>query len=170
MYKFHQSLSAETVRLRYFGFRSVESRVRDERLPQARSRDDNDKATLVAERIGFEETRRQIIAVAHLSRVPLANEAELAIVVSDEWQGKGLGTTLLYQLVEVGRAQDLERLFGYVLLENYVMRHICRKLGFTMKYSAYLDAIEAAITLRRSPNHSGQSPGPKPPSRSAQRT
>jgi hypothetical protein len=58
---------------------------------------------------------------------------------------------LMYKFVEVGRAQNLERLIGYVFLENHVMRHLCRKLGFTMNYSVSVGAIEAAISLRRYP-------------------
>jgi acetyltransferase len=148
MYEFHRSLSANTVRLRYFGFREVESRVSDEHLLRTC---DNAQITLVAERNSLNGSGHQIIGVGHLMKVPPADEGELAIVVSDEWQGKGLGTKLLYELLKIGRAEDLERLFGYILCENCAMRHICRKLGFAMEYSAATDAIEAAITLRRYP-------------------
>jgi len=74
-----------------------------------------------------------------------AGDAELAVVVADDWQGQGLGTTLLSSMVELGWAKDLMRLFGFILPENYAMRHICHKLGFAMQYSESVDALEAEI-------------------------
>jgi acetyltransferase len=52
----------------------------------------------------------------------------VAIVISDDWQGKGLGTKLLGNLVAIGRVKCLERIVGYILPENYVMQRICLKL------------------------------------------
>jgi acetyltransferase len=85
---------------------------------------------LIVETIQAVQDQRQIIAVAHLIKAYGANEAEVAIVISDDWQGKGLGTKLLGDLVAIGRTEGLERIVGYILPENYVMQHICRKLGF----------------------------------------
>jgi acetyltransferase len=58
------------------------------------------------------------------------NEAEFAVLVNDHWQNQGLGYELLKQLIEVGRAEKLDRIVGEVLSENQAMRHICKKLGF----------------------------------------
>jgi acyl-CoA synthetase (NDP forming) len=93
--------------------------------------------------------QRPIIAVARLIKDHGANEAELAIVISDDWQGKGLGTKLLCELLEIGRTEGLERIGGRILPENYVMQHICRKRGLTLQYDPLEDAIEATIELRR---------------------
>ena len=68
---------------------------------------------------------RQIVAVARLIKAHRTNDAELAIVISDDWQGRGLGT-------KIGRAEGLERLVGNILPENYVMQRICRKPGFEL--------------------------------------
>ena len=105
------------------------------------------EVTLVAERprLGFWEP--QIVGVARMINVRNAREAEVAVVVADVWQGKGLGTKLVFGLIEMGRTRGLKRLFGYVLFENQVMRHVCRKLGFAMRYSASEDALEAEIKL-----------------------
>ena len=71
----------------------------------------------------------------------------MAIVISDDWPGKGLGTKLLGNLVAIGRVECLERIVGYILPENYVMQRICRKLGFTVQYNRSEGAIEAEIKL-----------------------
>jgi acetyltransferase len=72
----------------------------------------------------------------------------VAIVVSDDRQGKGLGTQLLSDLTAIGRTEGLERIVGYILPENYVMQRICRKLGFTLRYNHSEDAMEAEIELQ----------------------
>ena len=72
----------------------------------------------------------KIIAVGRLSRLPQLNQAEFAVVVSDQWQGQGLGTELLRRLVEIGRAEKLDKITGQVLAENHAMQHICAKVGF----------------------------------------
>ncbi len=60
------------------------------------------------------------------------NGAEFAVVISDQWQNQDLGFELLKQLIEVGRAEKLERITGEILAGNNAMRHICKKLGFKM--------------------------------------
>jgi acetyltransferase len=149
MIPFHKSLSEETVHLRYFGFPGGEALVAHERLVQICFSDYDREIALIVEIIQALEEQRQIIAVARLIKAYGANEAEVAIVISDDWQGKGLGTKLLGDLVAIGRREGLERIVGYILPENYVMQHICRKLGFALRYDNSAEAFEAEFELRR---------------------
>ena len=57
-------------------------------------------------------------------------QAEFAIVVADAWQGRGLGETLLRQLVAAARSDGLERLTGSTLSDNAPLLGLARKLGF----------------------------------------
>jgi len=148
MITFHKSLSEETVHLRYFGFPGGEALVAHERLVQICFSDYDREIALIVETIQALEDQRQIIAVARLIKAYGANEAEVAIVISDDWQGKGLGTKLLGDLVAIGRTEGLERIVGYILPENYVMQRICRKLGFTLWHDRFEDAMQAEIALR----------------------
>jgi acetyltransferase len=149
MINFHKSLSEETVRLRYFGFLKGESLITHERLAQICFSDYDREIALVTERSQPGRDQRQIIAVARLIKAHCANEAELAIVISDDWQGRGLGTKLLGDLLTIGRTEGLERIVGYILPENYVMQRICNKLGFEVRYDPLEDAFEAEFELRR---------------------
>ena len=72
----------------------------------------------------------------------------MAIVVSDDWQGNGIGTKLLSDLTAIARAEGLDRVVGRMLPENYLMQRICRKLGFTLRYNRSEDAMEAEIELQ----------------------
>jgi acetyltransferase len=145
---FHTSLSEETVHLRYFGFLKGEALITHERLVQVCYGDYDREINLVAERIQPGRNQRQIIAIARLIKSYGANEAELAIVISDDWQGKGLGTKLLRDLLEIGCTEGLERIVGYVLPENYVMQRICRKQGFEVRFDRSRDVFKAEIELR----------------------
>ncbi len=58
------------------------------------------------------------------------NEAEIAVVVSDFKQGKGLGTELLRRLIDVARAEKLERVVANILPENLAMRSLAKRFQF----------------------------------------
>jgi acetyltransferase len=148
MIAFHKSLSEKTVHLRYFALLGGEALIAHERLVQICFSDYDREIALVVETTEAASDQLKIIAVARLMKAYGANEAEVAIVVSDDWQGKGLGTKLLSDLVAIGRAEGLERIGGYILPENYVMQRICRKLGFGLQYNRFEDAIEVQIELR----------------------
>jgi len=58
--------------------------------------------------------------VGHAMYVKLANsgDAEVAFVVEDEWQSKGVGKLLLSEIAEKARRRDIETFTGQVLGEN----------------------------------------------------
>jgi len=148
MIAFHKSLSEETVKLRYFGFLAGDALVAHERLLRICFSDYDREIALVVEEDQAARGERQIVAVARLIKAYGANEAEVAIVVCDDWQGKGLGTKLLSDLTAIARAEGLDRVVGRMLPENYLMQRICRKLGFTLRYNRSEDAMEAEIELQ----------------------
>ena len=53
---------------------------------------------------------------------------ELAIVIEDAWQGRGLGTTMLQRLFEIARARGIHRFAADVLAENDRMLRTFRSL------------------------------------------
>ncbi|UZN50985.1 GNAT family N-acetyltransferase [Cupriavidus cauae] len=74
--------------------------------------------------------------------------AELALVVTDRWQGRGIGRRLVQTLVQGARAQRLRALRGEVLSENRRMLAILREHGFSVRLHPG-DALlhEAMLTL-----------------------
>ena len=59
-------------------------------------------------------------------------DCEFAVLVSDAWQGMGLGTRLVAHAIEIARASGFIRIEGYVLRENTIMVHLARRMGFKM--------------------------------------
>jgi acetyltransferase len=76
---------------------------------------------------GGKETQ---IAVARYIQVS-PGSANVALVVADEWQGRGIGARLLEMLMEAARARGFVRLEGEVLGENTPMRSLLARLGFS---------------------------------------
>ncbi len=74
--------------------------------------------------------------------------AELALVVTDRWQGRGIGRRLVQTLVQGARTQRLRALRGEVLSENRRMLAILREHGFSVRRHPG-DALlhEATLTL-----------------------
>jgi acetyltransferase len=56
-------------------------------------------------------------------------EAEFAVTVADQWQGKGIGRLLLTRLICRAPYEGVERLFGDILLSNEPMRRLARAAG-----------------------------------------
>jgi GNAT superfamily N-acetyltransferase len=72
----------------------------------------------------------EIVAVARYDRDPDdPTRAEMAVVVEDEWQGRGLGRLLLELLTVVARRRGIDTLTASVLGENTRMLSLARELA-----------------------------------------
>ena len=147
MVAFHATLSDRSVYLRYLHVLSLNQRVSHERLAQTCFNDYDRELALVVERAKPDHGEREIIAVGRLIKMHRRNEAEYAILVSDQYQGHGLGTELLRRLLDVARDEKQKRVIGYIATENTAMLRICQKLGFRLHRSLDESQIEAIIDL-----------------------
>ncbi|MBU6400336.1 MAG: GNAT family N-acetyltransferase, partial [Verrucomicrobia bacterium] len=134
MVEFHQTLSERSVYYRYFSILKLGQRISHERLTRICFNDYDREIALVADRQNPKTAKHEILGVGRLSKVHGRNEAEFAIVVSDQWQHRGLGTELLKLLIQVAKAEQLRRLTARVLPINAEMLHVCKKLGFTLQH------------------------------------
>jgi acetyltransferase len=55
-------------------------------------------------------------------------------MVSDPWQGKGVGALLLRHCLAIAERRGFENIFGIVKVENRNMLALGRKLGFTVEH------------------------------------
>jgi RimJ/RimL family protein N-acetyltransferase len=76
--------------------------------------------------------RERQVGVARYVKEPSSGDAEFAIVLSDAWQGRGLGTRLLASLLAAAKRHGVRRLFGTTFSENNGMLALGRKLGFRL--------------------------------------
>jgi acetyltransferase len=77
-----------------------------------------------------EGEKKRIIAIGRVIIEPDFRFGEFAIVVHDDFQGKGLGYKLADMLIGVAHEKGLRELYGIVLTDNTRMLRLCEKLGF----------------------------------------
>ena len=78
------------------------------------------------------EGRETEIGVCRYITNPDGETCEFAIVVSDEWQHRGLGRKLMIQLIDVAKARGLKAMLGHILAANRSMLALCEALGFSI--------------------------------------
>ena len=130
---FHSKLSERSIYQRYFHLLSLDQRVSHDRLVRVCFGDYDREIALVAERIDSEKEHSEILAVGRLSKAHLLNQAELAVLILDEYQGHGLGSELSRRLIEIARSEKLDRVTVEILGENRQMLEVCRALGFRLE-------------------------------------
>jgi acetyltransferase len=64
---------------------------------------------------------------------PDGETCEFAVVVADDWQGRGVAHKLMEVLIEYARYRNLESMEGFVLADNEGMKTLARSLGFRIK-------------------------------------
>jgi acetyltransferase len=145
MVEFHKTLSEESVYSRYFTAMRLDQRVAHARLSRICFIDYGREMALVVERTSGE--RREIIAVGRLTKLHGVNEAEFAILVSDDWQHQGLGTELLRRLVSIGRDEKLDCISADILPSNHAMQSMARKAGFQISSNLAYGECRAEMRL-----------------------
>jgi acetyltransferase len=131
--QFHGTLSDRSVYLRYFGPMTLARRTEHERLTRMCFIDYDREMALVVERDDPETGARAIIGVGRLIKLAGRNEAEWAILVSDAYQGQGIGSELLRRLIVVARDEHLSRISAEILPENRGMLRVAETLGFHVR-------------------------------------
>jgi len=77
-----------------------------------------------------EEEEKKIIAVGRYTRVPAGDTAEVAFIVEDRYQARGIGTHLLEQMVVIAREKGVRLFEAEVLAENREMMSVLEDSGF----------------------------------------
>ena len=98
--------------------------------------------------IALEEGTGRPLGVARYVRVPGDREsAEAAVVVIDDWHGRGLGTELMNALTERARANGIRRYVAYVSQDNDIVLGAIERAGGERVGPAEGDEIEFAFEL-----------------------
>ncbi|HVV10255.1 GNAT family N-acetyltransferase [Amycolatopsis sp.] len=118
---FHGKLSERTRYLRYFG---AYPRIPQRDLERFTTVDHHDRVAFVA-LLGDD-----IVAVGRYERLGGGTSAEVAFVVDDGHQGRGLGSILLEHLAAAASESGLRRFVAEVLAENSAMVRVFRDAGY----------------------------------------
>lgn len=80
-----------------------------------------------------ENDKRRIVGFGMLITEPSQKSGEYAILIHDDYQGKGLGYKLVDVLIGIAQDKGLKEILGYVLAKNRKMHNVCKMLGFTVE-------------------------------------
>ena len=147
MVKFHGTLSDRTVYLRYFSSLSLDRRTAHERLLRICHGDYDRELVLVAETDDPQTGQSYILGVGRLNKLSRDGEAEIALLISDEYQRRGIGTELLRRLIQVARDRSLSRIVAEMLRDNLAIQSVFKKLGFRLRLLRDPSSVQAVLDL-----------------------
>ncbi len=131
-------LSSETIYLR---FHIPYSDVPEQMLGLMLEVDHPDKEFLVA------VAQEEIVGHAMYVRLGNRTESEMAIIVEDRWQSKGVGKLLLLELAKRAKLRGIETFIGEVLWENRRMLGLAAMFA-DMSYTIEEDLFHVRMPLR----------------------
>jgi acetyltransferase len=119
-----KSLSPESMRFRFF---SIIKEMPHETLTKYCNLDYDRQIAIVAE---LQQTPKRIIGAGRVIVEPDGKSGEFAVLVTDEWQRRGLGSLLMDYIIDFARDKHLEKIFAHVLSNNCKMLRLSEKKGF----------------------------------------
>jgi RimJ/RimL family protein N-acetyltransferase len=104
------------------------------------------RLALVAEHDGDHGV--EVVGVARYEPTDEPDTGEVAFVVQDGWQGRGLGTILIRELLDAADARGIRRFRAYVLVDNRRMLDLIRRFGDVRERKMEQGVTELLFTRR----------------------
>lgn len=136
--EFFNCLSEQSLYYRFHGFPSVNRKL----VAAFVDPEWHERGHLVGELAG------RVVALASYIRLRDPAAAEVAFVVADEYQRRGIGTRLLEQLAERAAAVGIERFVAEVLSENSQMLHVFEAVGFESARKLESGTVEVEFRIQ----------------------
>jgi acetyltransferase len=126
--KFVRELSREA---KYFRFMFPMPELSKKMLVRFTQIDYHNEMALIA--VEVDKAGEEQIGVARYSTNPDRKSCEFALVVSDQWQQRGIAHHLMRHLMKIARDRDLETMQGAVLASNVKMLELVEALNFRVE-------------------------------------
>jgi GNAT superfamily N-acetyltransferase len=137
-----QSLGPDTVYTRFFGYKAD---VSDADLARITGADfQTTVALLVTIGAGEDEV---VIGGASCAVEATTTSAEVAFLVEDDFQGRGIASLLMRHIIAIARAKGLDALVADVLTRNLPMLKVFRRCGLPMTVRHQEDVIHVILSL-----------------------
>ena len=139
------ALEPQTIRLRFF---YPKRSLTDDELRRLQRMDYQQRVGLAATvQSGCEE-----IIVGFGESVARDQSAEIAFVVEEDWQGRGIASRLLQHLIGIARERGVVQFEAEVLKENGPMLAVFRHSGLTMTTRNGDDSVLVTLVLNAPPS------------------
>jgi acetyl coenzyme A synthetase (ADP forming)-like protein len=136
-------LSERSFYLRFHGF----PKVRPQLVEPFLDPDWVDRGALIGT-LADESGAQRAVALASYARLRDPAAAEVAFVVADDHQGRGIGTRLLEQLAARAAAVGVERFVAEVRPENQPMLHVFEDAGFEVGRVLESGTVEVTFPIQ----------------------
>lgn len=90
-----------------------------------------------------------IVAIAQYYLDPKTQAAEVAFLVQDEWQAKGMGTFLLDYITQIAQQRGVKRFYAKVLPDNRPMLAIFQNTGYRVNVEFDGDVYNISYDLHK---------------------
>jgi GNAT superfamily N-acetyltransferase len=141
-----QNRDRDTVYTRFFGYKAD---VSDADLARITGADfDTTVALLVTIGTGKDEVVVGASYVVENSATTAGRSAEVAFLVEEDFQGRGIASSLMRHIIAIARANGLDRLEADVLSHNLAMLNVFRRCGLPMEVRRAGDVVHAILSLR----------------------
>jgi len=131
---FHERLSAESLRYRFFNSRR---NFRHRELAQFAQIDYQQEMAFVAL-----DAKGEMLGVVRTWTDADQIQAEFSVLVSDQAQGLGIGSMLMDKMIKYCAQQGTIEMMGTVLSDNGPMLRLASRLGFNVARRLYGDTVE----------------------------
>jgi acetate---CoA ligase (ADP-forming) len=135
IHAFLEAVSPESIAFRFFGAANLTWAT-----SWSVDVDYSDRYGLVVE----SGSPRTIVSHATYARIE-ATRAEVAFLVADAWQGRGISTILLAHLAEIAEEQGVTTFVAEVLPHNHRMIDVFRESGFPVELRSVPGALEIEL-------------------------
>ncbi|RJR42196.1 MAG: GNAT family N-acetyltransferase [Desulfobacteraceae bacterium] len=106
--------------------------------------------------------KERAVGLSQYGISPDTHMAEVAFIVSDEYQNRGIGTELLSYMTYLAKRQGLLGFTAEVLMENRPMLHVFQKMGFDMQKSSEGGVYELRMLFKETHGVSNEEGGTGP--------
>ena len=147
MVAFHGTLSERSVYMRYFAWMKLGQRTTHDRLARMCFIDYDRQIALVAETINERTGNREIVGVGRLVKATGGKEAEVAFLISDAIQGKGIGREMMALLIDFARDEQISVLTATFIRNNMPMRRLLERYKFEITDDLQEESSTARLEL-----------------------
>ena len=141
---FHH-LKRDTVYSRFFGYKADLSEAELTRITAA----DFDRVVALLVTVGAAEDEVVIGGASYivLDTAAPPQSAELAFLIEEDYQGRGLASALLRHMIQIGRTKDLDQFEADVLAQNLAMLRVFRQSGLPIRQRQSGNIVHVVLSL-----------------------
>ncbi len=137
------SLSTESVRKRFFSHTTAFPHRDVQQLTNI----DYEQNLAIVGTVPGPAGEEELVAIAQYFLDPRTMAAEIAFIVQDEWQDKGMGSLLMRRLAKIAAERGVKRFDASVLPENKAMLAVFQNSGYPVKTEFDGDSYSIEIEL-----------------------